>query len=453
MPVSTDELRRWDADYVWHPFTPHSVYAAENPLMVVAAEGHELIDSDGRRYLDGVSSLWCNTFGHRREEIDRAIRDQLDQVAHATFLGNATAPAVRLAKRLVELTPPPLKRVFFSDNGSTAVEIAIKMAYQFWQQTAGGEQRRTFLTFRNAYHGDTLGSVSAGGIDIFHARYGGLLFDTLQAPSPCAYRHDGYPSRADAEEAAIRDFEAMVDAHAGQLAAIIVEPGVQGAAGMLTQPAGFLKRVKDAADRAGTLLIFDEVAVGFGRSGDALFACQSIGVTPDFLCLAKGLTGGYLPLAATLTTERVFQAFLGPPELGRTFFHGHTYTGNPLGAAAAHATLDIFEQTDLLPELKKKTDYFRSGLSSLSSHPNVGDIRQFGLCAGVEIVQSKDSKAAFPAKERIGMKICQACVERGVFLRPLSDVIVLVPPLTLSHAEFDRIFRVLTEAINVVLGP
>ncbi|MEE2756387.1 MAG: adenosylmethionine--8-amino-7-oxononanoate transaminase [Myxococcota bacterium] len=452
MSVSTSELRRWDADYVWHPFTPHSVYADENPLMIVAAEGHELIDSEGRRYLDGVSSLWCNTFGHRRKEIDLAIRRQLNKVAHATFLGNATAPAVHLAKRLVELTPEPLKRVFFSDNGSTAVEIAIKMAYQFWQQTPGGENRRTFLTFRNAYHGDTLGSVSAGGIDLFHARYGGLLFDTLQAPSPCAYRHDGYTTRRDAEEAAVRAFEVMADDHGDQLAAIIVEPGVQGAAGMLTQPDGFLKRVKIAADKAGALLIFDEVAVGFGRSGDAMFACQSIGVTPDFLCLAKGLTGGYLPLAATLTTERVFQAFLGPPELGRTFFHGHTYTGNPLGAAAAHATLDIFEKTEILAELKNKTKYFRQGLHSLAGHPNVGDIRQFGLCAGIEIVESKESKQGFPAKERIGMRICQACVERGVFLRPLGDVIVLVPPLTLSDAEFDRLFSGLAAAIHAVLG-
>jgi adenosylmethionine-8-amino-7-oxononanoate aminotransferase len=447
---SPEELRHWDKTHVWHPFTPHSVYEQENPLMIVAAEGHELIDVDGHRYLDGVSSLWCNVFGHRRPEIDDAIRQQLDRVAHATFLGNATAPAVHLAKRLVALTPQALSRVFFSDNGSTAVEIALKMAYQFWQQTEGGAQRRRFLTLGNAYHGDTIGAVSVGGVDLFHARYSGLIFDTIQAPSPCAYRYDGYESRAAAEEAAVQTVESMIQTHGHELAAVIVEPGVQGAAGMLTQPEGFIRRVREATHRAGTLLILDEVAVGFGRSGDAMFACQSLGVEPDFLCLAKGLTGGYLPLSATLTTERVFQAFLGAPELGRTFFHGHTYTGNPLGAAAAHATLDIFEREHIIDGLPDKAAYFGQRLDALKTHRAVGDVRQFGLCAGIELVADKAEKTSFPASERRGMRVCQAAIKRGVFLRPLGDVIVLVPPLSMIAAEYDRLFEALQGALEDV---
>jgi adenosylmethionine---8-amino-7-oxononanoate aminotransferase len=445
---SRDQLWAWDAQHVWHPFTPHSVYQNESPLMIVAAEGHELIDADGRRYLDAVSSLWCNAFGHRRPEIDAAIRDQLDRVAHTTFLGNASAPAVSLAKRLVDLTPAPLTRVFYSDNGSTAVEIALKMAWQYWQQTPGGEKRQTFIKMGNAYHGDTIGAVSVGGIDIFHARYGGLLFDTVQAPCPSAYRHEGYSSREAAEEAAVQTFEALIAEHADHLAAVVVEPGVQGAAGILTQPDGFLRRISEATTRAGSLLVLDEVAVGFGRSGETMFACEALGVEPDFLCLAKALTGGYLPMSATLTTETVFSAFLGAPELGRTFFHGHTYTGNALGAAAAHATLDIFEREDIVSGLPAKTAYFRDKLAGLKRHAAVGDVRQFGLCAGVELVANRATKAAYPAAERRGMKVCLAAGRRGVFLRPLGDVIVMMPPLSFSEPEYDRLFDALHAALD-----
>jgi adenosylmethionine-8-amino-7-oxononanoate aminotransferase len=437
---NSGELRELDALHVWHPFTPHSAYADDRPLMVVAGEGHYLIDADGRRYLDGVSSLWCNLFGHRRPEIDQAIRAQLDRIAHATFLGNATAPAVTLAKRLVDKAPAGLTRVFYSDNGSTAAEVALKMALQFWQQADGGtgKQRTSFLTFGGAYHGDTIGSVSLGGIDLFHERYRPLLFQTIQAPSP------GLPG---AEEA----LGALVEAHGASLAAIVLEPGMQGAAGMVTQPEGFTRRVRELADRAGTLLILDEVAVGFGRSGE-LFASNKEGVAPDFLCLAKGLTGGYLPMAATLTTERIFRAFLGHPSEGRTFFHGHTYTGNPLAAAAAHATLDIFEQTDLLAELPGKVTRFTQLLEDLRVLPAVGDIRQYGLAAGIELFADRESRTSWPPAERRGMRVCDAARERGVFLRPLGDVIVLMPPLTLSDEEFAMLLRVVHESIAETCG-
>ncbi len=437
---SSDQLKQIDREHVWHPFTPHSAYADDEPLMVVAGEGHYLIDADGRRYLDGVSSLWCNLFGHRRPEIDQAIRDQLDRIAHATFLGNATAPAVTLAKRLVDKAPAGLTRVFYSDNGSTAVEVALKMALQYWQQAenGSGRQRTAFLTFGNAYHGDTIGSVSLGGIDLFHERYRPLLFQTIQAPSPGV---------AGCEAA----LEALVHVHGSTLAAIVLEPGMQGAAGMVTQPAGFTRRVRELADRAGTLLVLDEVAVGFGRSGQ-LFASDKEGVAPDLLCLAKGLTGGYLPMAATLTTERIFRAFLGHPSEGRTFFHGHTYTGNPLAAAAAHATLDIFEQTDLLALLPGKVSQLSALLDELRVLPAVGDIRQYGLAAGVELMADRDTKTPYPAVERRGMRVCAAARKRGVFLRPLGDVIVLMPPLTLAGDELALLVRVVFESIAEVCG-
>ncbi len=422
MTEDLKQLTAWDRAHVWHPFTPHSVYGDEDPLMIVAAERHTLINADGRRLLDGVSSLWCNLIGHRRPEIDAAVKAQLDKVAHSTFLGNASAPAVRLARRLVELAPEPLSRVFFSDNGSTAVEAALKMAFQYHQQN-GAEERGVFLTLGNAYHGDTIGSVSVGGIALFHQVYGKLLFDTITAPTP-------------------DDLIALAAEHGDRLAAIVIEPGLQGAAGMLTQPAGFLRRVREAADRAGTFLIFDEVAVGMGRTG-AMFCCQTEGVAPDFLCLAKGLTGGYVPLAATLTTERVFEGFLGPPEAGRTFFHGHTYTGNQLGAAAALATLDVLEREQIVEQVPGKARLLASKLARLRARPGVVDIRQLGLMAGVELA---------PGPARTGVKVCLAARKHGVFLRPLGDVIVLVPPLTITESELETLVHAIDCGIREVLG-
>jgi adenosylmethionine-8-amino-7-oxononanoate aminotransferase len=449
-PDPHEDLRALDRRHVWHPFTPHTVYADEDPLMILAGEGHYLIDADGRRYFDGVSSLWCSLFGHRRAELDDAIHAQLDRIAHATFLGNATAPAVTLAARLVRLAPPGLARVFYSDDGSTAVEVALKMALQFWQQHEGGREsgRRTFLTFVNAYHGDTIGAVSLGGIGLFHERYRPLLFQTVQAPSPYSYR---CPLDQDCEGGCrggcVDAAERLIRECGPRLAAIVLEPGVQGAAGMITQPEGFVRRIRELADEVGTLLILDEVAVGFGRSGH-LFASQREGVSPDLLCLAKGLTGGYLPMAATLTTERIYQAFLGPPEEGRTFFHGHTYTGNPLAAAAAHATLDIFEQTTLLQELPEKVSLLARLLDTLRDLDVVGDIRQYGLAVGIELVQDRATREAYPPSARTGMRVCQAAKRRGVFLRPLGDVIILMPPLTTTAEELQMLVDVVHRSIS-----
>ena len=451
--TSRDELVAADAAYVWHPFTPHSVYGDEAPLMVVGGEGNYLVDADGTRYLDGVASLWCNLFGHRRPEIDAAIVEQLGRIAHSTFLGNASAPAVLLAKRLVEIAPEGLTRVFFSDNGSTAVEVALKIAYQFWQQYDGGRERdrSLFVTLGNAYHGDTVGSVSLGGIDLFHERYRPLLFETVRAHAPYCYRCPLGKEEAACATSCAEEIERLILENGPRVAAVVLEPGVQGAAGMVVLPDGFLRRAADAARKVGALLVLDEVAVGFGRSG-RMFACEREGVAPDLLCLAKGLTGGYLPMSATLATERIFEAFLGDPAEGRTFFHGHTYTGNQLAAAAAHATLDIFERENVIASLAPKIERLHHELERLWALPGVGDIRRYGLAAGVELVADRATKAQYPASERRGMKVCMAARKHGVFLRPLGDTVVCMPPLSITEEEIVTLVDAVERGIAEVCG-
>ncbi len=332
-----EPIAELDHAHLWHPFTPQLEWCESEPLAIERAEGTDLFDADGRRYIDGVSSLWCNVHGHRHPGIDEALRAQLDRVAHSTMLGLTHPGAAELAGRLVEIAPPGLQRVFYSESGSTAVEIALKMAFQYWHQREGELCRRTrFVTLEGAYHGDTLGSVAVGGIDLFHGAYGPLLFKTYRV-----------------EPGDSRKLERVLELHAREIAAVIVEPLVQGAAGIRVQPPGFLRRARELADEHGVLLIADEVATGFGRTG-TMFACEQERVAPDLLCLGKGLTGGYLPLAATLATERIYEGFLGAPEAGRTFFHGHTYTGNPLACAAALASLEAFEREGTLLRLQPK---------------------------------------------------------------------------------------------------
>lgn len=429
MAESRKTLEAWDDEHVWHPFTPHQVYREEQPLLVERAEGHELIDVDGNRYLDGVSSIWCNTFGHRKAAIDDAIRAQLDRIAHATMLGHATVPAVQLAKRLADLAPAPLSKVFYSDNGSTAVEIALKMAFQYWRHTASA--RTKFIALDQAYNGDTLGAVSVGGIDIFHRIFDPLLFDVVRAPSP--YADEGL---------ALEALERRFVENDGQIAALVLEPGFQGAGGILPVPSTYLREATKLARDHGALVVFDEVAVGMGRSG-AMFACQREDVTPDFLCIAKGLTGGYLPLAATLTTKAVFDAFVAPPAEGKTFFHGHTYTGNALGCAAALATLDVFEQEQVLEKLQPRIAHLTKGLERFVGHPKVADVRSYGFAAGIELVEGD------PA-ERRGIRVCLGARDKGVFLRPLGDVLVVMPPLTITEAEVDRILDAIEHGLGVL---
>jgi adenosylmethionine-8-amino-7-oxononanoate aminotransferase len=447
MPANREQLEQWDRDHVWHPFTPMQAYAAEQPLIIDRAHGCMLVDLDGREYIDGVSSLWCNVHGHRVPELDAALREQLDRVAHSTLLGLANVPSILLARRLVELAPPGLNRVFFSDDGATAVEVALKMAFQYWRQCPKPRPRKTrFLALQSAYHGDTLGDVSVGDLARFHHLFEPLLFPTVRAPSPYCYRCplglERATCRMDCVEALVR----LVEEHAEELAAVVIEPLVQAAAGMIAAPSGYLHRVREVTRAHDVLLIADEVAVGMGRTG-TLFACTQEEVVPDFLCVAKGLTGGYLPLAATLTTDEVFAAFLGRPEEGRTFYHGHTYTGNPLGAAVALASLDLL-QHGVLAALPETIERLRQHLARIAELSCVGEVRQRGLMAGIELVEHRKTRRAFPAAARAGARVCRLARERGVLLRPLGDVVVVMPPLAIELPLLDRLCEVLYECLD-----
>ena len=418
------ELVADDRSYVWHPFTQQRGWSEEEPLIIERAEGTDLIDMFGRRYIDGVSSLWCNVHGHGHPLIDAAVRDQLDLVAHSTMLGLTHPSAIRLAHRLVDVAPPGLNHVFYSDSGSTATEVALKLAFQLWQQQGGDHARRTrFIALHNAYHGDTIGSVSMGGIELFHSMYRPLLFDTLKA-----------------EPGDVADMERLFDAHPGEIGAVIMEPLVQGAAGMIVHPDGYLRAVRELCDRHGALLICDEVATGFGRTG-TMFACEQEGVSPDILCLAKGITGGYLPLAATITTTPVYDGFLGEFEEFRTFFHGHTYTGNPLACAAALATLDVFERERTLERLAPKIELLGRLLEPIADRAEVAEVRRRGTMTGIQL-------ADYPLELRMGHRVTLEARRRGAIIRPLGDTVVLMPPLAISAGDLERLVTITGQAID-----
>ncbi len=419
----TSDLIESDRRHLWHPFTQQQGWGDEEPpLLIDRADGTNLYDADGNAYIDGVSSLWCNVHGHRHPAIDAAIRAQLDRVAHSTMLGLTHEPAIELAERLIAIAPAGLERVFYSDSGSTAVEIALKMAFQWWAQR--GERGRTrFVCLENAYHGDTIGAVSVGGIDLFHSLYRPLLFDALQARA------------GDAD-----DLRRVLEVHCNEVAAVIVEPLVQGAAGMLMQPPGYLREVRELCDEHAVLLICDEVATGFGRTG-AMFACDHERVSPDLLCVGKGLTGGYLPLAATLTTQRVYEGFLGRFDEFKTFFHGHTFTGNPLACAAAIATLETFENERTLELLQPKVGLLSRLLEQrVAMLPGVAEVRQRGMMVGIQLV-------AATADKRLGHRVAIAARKRGAVIRPLGDVVVLMPPLAISEHDLRRLVAITASSI------
>jgi adenosylmethionine-8-amino-7-oxononanoate aminotransferase len=421
MSESAAEL---DQRHLWHPFTQQRDWCEEEPLVIERGEGTELVDSQGRRYIDGVSSLWCNVHGHRHPLIDAAVREQLDLIAHSTMLGLTHRGAAELATRLVALAPPGLNRVFYSDSGSSATEIALKMAFQYWQQRGGQHRRRTsFVCLRDAYHGDTLGAVSVGGIDLFHGAYGPLLF------------HSHRVEAGDVDQLA-----EVLDIHEEEIAAVIVEPLVQGAAGIKVQPPGYLRAVRELTERHDTFLICDEVATGFGRTG-TMFACEQERVSPDFLCLGKGLTGGYMPLAATLTSERVYEGFLGAQEDARTFFHGHTFTGNPLACAAAIASLDAFALEDTLVRLQPKIRLLGELLADVARMPEVAEVRGRGFMVGIDLGR-RDSPL------HMGHRVVLEARARGAIIRPLGDTIVLMPPLTISKADLRRLVEIVAASIR-----
>ncbi len=445
---SRNELEHWDRTHVWHAFTQMSEYL---PFIVERAQGCTLYDIDGNAYLDGVSSLWCNVHGHRHPRLDAAIKSQLDQVAHVTLLGASNPTTIQLAKRLVDITPAGLEHVFFSSDGASAIEVAIKMSLQYWRQRADPRPLKTvYLALGEAYHGDTIGSVSVGGVSQFHATFEPLLFETIRVPAPDTYRLPNDVSREQACDHYLAQLEVVLREHHQRIAAMIIEPLVQCAAGMIMQPAGYLRGVRELTRRYDVLLIADEVAVGFGRTG-TMFACEQEQVAPDLMCLAKGLTGGYLPLAATLATDEIWQAFLGRYDESKTFFHGHTYGGNPLGAAVALATLDVFEEEQTLANMKPKIARLAEHLKRIAAHPNVGDVRQRGLIAGIELVQDKSTQQPFAWQERRGARVCEVVRRLGIWLRPLGNVVVIMPPLAISLDELDRICVAVEEGIRETL--
>ena len=445
---SVQQLIDWDHRHLWHPFTQMQEWEQEEPLIIERGEGSYLIDTEGKRYLDGISSIWVNLHGHRHPTLDRAIKRQLDKIAHSSLFGLSNPPAIQLARALIQIAPTGLTRVFYSDNGSTAVEIALKMAIQYWQQRrpdAGPKQ--TFLHLKLAYHGDTVGAVSVGNIELFHSRFKSLMFPTLEADPPYCYRcplNLTYPS---CQMACLDPIERILKEHHRELAGFIIEPLVQAAAGMLTSPPGYLKRIRELCTKYDVLLIADEVATGFGRTGK-MFACQHEGVTPDLMAISKGLTGGYMPLAATLTTDDIYQAFLGKYEDFRSFFHGHSYTGNPLGCAVALANLDVFKKAKTLARLQPKIKTMARLLRPLRELPHVGDIRQRGFIAAIELVEERRTQKPYPLEARMGHRVAMDARRRGLLLRPIGNVIILMPPLSTSLPELRRMVEILHASIE-----
>ncbi len=479
-----EHLEDSDRQYVWHPFTQMKDWLDEKPVIISGGRDCFIKDVYGNWYLDGVSSLWVNIHGHRKKEIDDAIKEQLDKIAHSTMLGLSNIPAINLAERLIRIVQSSaygsvydpcgtthreptahrefgvqshdeqrsmLSKVFYSDNGSTAVEVALKMAFQYWQHR-GLKNKTAFLSLNNAYHGDTLGAVSVGGIDVYHKMFGPLLFRTYKAPSPYCYRCELGLDYPDCRLSCLNEMEKILRESAGGIAAVIIEPLVQAAGGMIVAPEGYLRGVRELCTKYNLLLIADEVATGFGRTGK-MFACEHEAVMPDIMCLSKGLTGGYLPLAATLATDEVYTAFLGEYRDLKTFFHGHSYTGNQLGSAAALACLDIFEREDTIGNLRPKIGLLESFLKEISGLDHVGSARNKGLMAGIELVKDKKTKEPYALEERMGWKVAYYARGRGVFIRPLGNVIIIMPPLAIQTENLEQLLGVIKEGILSATAP
>src|SRR5215510_11720334 len=443
-------LSDWDRRFLWHPFTQMQEWEKEEPIIIERGKGSHLIDINGSHYLDGTSSIWVNLHGHRHPALDRALKTQLKKIAHSTLLGLSNPPAIRLARELIRIAPKGLSRVFYSDDGSTAVEVALKMAVQYWQQAhpeAG--PKNSFLHLKLAYHGDTVGAVSVGNIELFHHRFKPLLFPTVEAEPPYCYRCPLELTYPTCRLACLDPIELILKKHHRHLAGFIIEPLIQAAAGMITQPDGYLKQIRELCTKYDVLLIADEVATGFGRTG-TMFACQQEGVTPDLMAISKGLTGGYMPLAATLTTEDIYKAFLGKYEDFKTFFHGHSYTGNPLGCAVALANLEVFLKEGTLARLQLKIKLMSQLLRKLHDLSYVGDIRQKGFMAGIELVQDKARKTAYLPEDRIGHRVAQEARKRGLLIRPLGHIIVLMPPLSTDPKTLARMVDIVRRSIMSV---
>ncbi|OZI12933.1 adenosylmethionine--8-amino-7-oxononanoate transaminase [Bacillaceae bacterium SAS-127] len=444
--MDTKRLYDISKKHMWLPFTQMKDYE-EAPLIIESGEGVRVRDIHGNEYLDGYSSLWLNVHGHRRQEIDEAIKAQLDKIAHSTLLGAANVPSIELAEQLVKLTPENLTRVFYSDSGAESVEIAIKMAYQYWQNK-GITTKTKFVTMSNGYHGDTVGAISVGAIDIYHRVYSSLMFNSYVVPFPATYRHPSGDEEAVKRES-LEAIRQLFEEKHEEIAGVMIESMVQGAGGMNMMPPGYLKALEALCREFNILLVVDEVATGFGRTGK-MFAVEHEDVQPDIMTVAKGITGGYLPIAATITTEKVYAAFYADYTEMKTFFHGHSYTGNQLGCAAALANLKIFEKELLVDQAAKKAEYVKEILAELAELPQVGDVRQLGLMCGIEIVKDKETKEPFLSEERVAYKATLRMRELGMLTRPLGDVIVFMPPLATSFEELTQMGRIMKQAIEEI---
>src|SRR6516162_5649553 len=449
MATYYDKLKQLDHTYLWHPFTQMQDWLSDEPCIISRADGNFLIDIHGRKFLDGVSSLWCNVHGHRKRELDDAIHAQLERISHSTFLGLSHVPGIQLAEKLIAIARKGLRRVFYSDSGATAVEIALKMAVQYWQ-LKGEDQRTQIASLAESYHGDTVGSMSMGYSETFHRFHKSLLFPVLRITPPHVFRYYKGMREQEALNQAIKEAEERIAEQNDTLAALVMEPLMQGAAGMWPQPMEYLKALSEVCRRNGILFVLDEVATGFGRTGK-MFACEHAGITPDILCLAKGITGGYLPLAATLASEEIFAAFLGEYREFKSFFHGHTYTGSPLGCAAALANLELFEQENIIERMRPKIAYLQNRLNDeFLALSHVSDVRQWGFMVGIELVEDGKSRQNYPPERRIGHKVVLEARKHGVLIRPLGDIIILMPPLTMADNELKTLLDITHNCIRKI---
>ena len=448
---TNDALRRRDLAHVWHPCTQMKDHETLPLIPIRRGQGVWLEDFDGRRYIDAISSWWVNLFGHANPRINAALAEQADALEHVLLAGFTHEAAIELAERLVALTPPGLERCFFADNGSSAIEVALKMSFHYWHNH-GETGRRRFVSLANSYHGETLGALAVGDVPLYRDTYGPLLLEGITAPSPDSYRApDGVPAEAHAQ-ACLTELDAILDRHAGEVCAVVVEPLVQCAGSMRMYPASYLAGLRELCDTHAVHLIADEIAVGFGRTG-TLFACEQGGITPDFMCLSKGLTGGYLPLAVTLTTDPVYEAFYDDYERLTAFLHSHSYTGNALGCRAALATLDIFASDDVLGNNRRLAAHMAARTAALEDHPHVAEVRQTGMILAIELVADKARRRPFPWQERRGLRVYRHGLENGALLRPLGDVVYFMPPYVITPAEIDKLVAVAAEGIDRACRP
>ena len=434
--TSKSKIKSYDLDYLWHPFTQMKEYGEDEPLVIEGSDGVYLIDSEGKRYIDGVSSLWVNIHGHKVKKIDAAIKKQIDKISHSTLLGVTNPPASILAKKLIDIAPKGLKKVFYSGDGASAVEVALKMAFQYWL-LKDKPAKQKFVCLKDGYHGDTLGAVSVGGIDLFHSTYKPLLFESFQISS------------YDSSDETIKELENLLSRKSDEIAALIIEPYVQTAGGIKVARKGYLIDVRRICDKYNILLLVDEVATGFGRTGE-MFACNHDGVTPDILILGKGLTSGYLPLSATITTQDIFDTFLGDYDELRTFFHGHSYSGNPLSCATAIANLEIFDEEKTISTIKASIRILDDQLKEFKGLKHVSDIRSKGLMAGIDLHKNPKKNIPYQLNERIGKKVCDMARYEGVLIRPLGDTIVIMPPVSIKEKELKKLTKSIYKCIKIV---